>query len=142
MQVNQWRSTAHIDELNHSTQAMQSRNQYNSCKSANGGQQLALASSAKNKSCSQGINTTHASQPMEVSISHWRALPKTSHVVKESIQLMQVSQWRSAARIDELCQKQVMHSRNQFNSCESADGGQQLALTSSAKNKAWNPRIR
>ena len=53
---------------------------------------------------------------------------------------MQVSQWRSAARIDELCQKQVMESRNQFNSCKSTNGGQPLELTSYAKNRSCSLR--
>ena len=44
MQVSRQSPTAHIDELNHSTQAMQPRNQFDSGKSADGAQQLTLTS--------------------------------------------------------------------------------------------------
>ena len=64
------------------------RNQFYSCKSVDGSQPFKLTSSAKNRSCS----------------------------LKESILLMQVRRWKSAVQIGELCQKQVMQYRNQFNS--------------------------
>ena len=60
---------------------------------------------------------------------------------KESIQLMQVRRWSSAALNDELTFSHRPPSlRNQFNSCKSDDGGQQLKLTSSAKNRPCSLR--
>ena len=56
------------------------------------------------------------------------------------MQLIQVSRWRSATRIDDLSQKQVMQPGNQFNSGKSADGDQQLALTTSAKIRSCSLR--
>ena len=59
---------------------------------------------------------------------------------KESIRLIQISQWRSTARIDDLSQNQVMQPGNQFNSGKSADGDQQLALATAAKSRSCSPR--
>ena len=125
-QVSRWRSATRINDLSQK-QVMQPGNQFNSGKSADGDQQLALTTSAKSRSCSLGISSTQASQPMENSSSHRRPQPKVGHAAKESIRLIQASRWRSAARIDDLSQKQVMQPGNQFNSGKSADGEQQLA---------------
>ena len=112
---------------------MQPGNQFRSGKSTDRDQQLALTTSAKSRSCSLGINSAQASQPMEISNSHLRPLPKVGQAAWESIQLRQVIRWRSAIRVDDLSQKQVMQPGNQFSLGKSADGDQQFALTTSAK---------
>ena len=60
---------------------------------------------------------------------------------KESVRLIQVSRWRSTARIDDISQSSRSCSlRNQFGSYKSDDGDQQLALTTSAKSRSCSLR--
>ena len=134
---------------------MQPRDQLNSSKSADGAQQLALASSIiLYRRYSLGISSTQANQPTEPSSSHWRAQSfYTGHTAYGSAQLRQISRRSPTARIGQLnhsaqvtlpkksdqtaCISELNHStqamqpRDQLNSGKSADGAQQLALVSS-----------
>ena len=78
-----------------------------------------------------------------IHVSRWRSATRIDDLSqkqvvqpKGSIRLIQVSRWRSATRTDNLSQKQVMQPGNQCNSYKSADGDQQLALTTSAKSRS------
>ena len=115
---------------------MQPRNQFNSYKSADGDQQLALTTSAKRRSCSlrSQFNSGKSADGHQQLALTTTAKSRSCSLGINSTQ--EVSRWRLVARIDDLSQKQVMQPGNQFNSGKSADGDQQLALTTSSKSRS------
>ena len=104
MQVSRRSPTAHIDELNHSTQAMQPKESFK------------LMQVSRQSLIAHIDELNHSTQAMQP---------------EQSFQLMQVSRWSLTAHIDELNHStQAMQPRNQFDSGKSVDGAQQLTLTS------------
>ena len=80
-------------------------------------------------------------------VSRWRSATRVDDLNQKQVmqyegpvQLRQVSQWRSATRVDDLSQNHVMQPGNQFNSYKSVDGDQQLPLTTLVKSRSRSLR--